>query len=147
MDAIYALPSLLLAIVFAFLLTGLLGGGIVAAALVADRHLHPAVLPRRPQHDVSTRETTYVEAARAIGAPPSVIMRKYLFGNVVQSVPVIGTLNAADAIGTLAALGFLGLGIQPNEASEWGYDLAGPSTTRRPASGGPPCGPDWRSSC
>jgi peptide/nickel transport system permease protein len=73
---------------------------------------------------VSTRETTYVEAARAIGAPPSVIIRKYLFGNVVQSVPVIGTLNAADAIGTLAALGFLGLGIQPNEASEWGYDLS-----------------------
>ena len=35
-------------------------------------------------------------------------MRKYLFGNVVQSVPVIGTLNAADALGTLAALGFLG---------------------------------------
>ena len=51
MDAIYALPSLLLAIVFSFLLTGLLGGGIVAAALVADRHLHPAVLPRGPQHD------------------------------------------------------------------------------------------------
>jgi peptide/nickel transport system permease protein len=51
-------------------------------------------------------------------------MGRYLFGNVIQSVPVIGTLNAADAIGTLAALGFLGLGIQPNEASEWGYDLS-----------------------
>jgi peptide/nickel transport system permease protein len=51
-------------------------------------------------------------------------MRKYLFGNVVQSVPVIGTLNAADALSTLAALGFLGWGIQPNEASEWGYDLS-----------------------
>jgi len=72
---------------------------------------------------VSAREATYVEAARAIGAPKRTIMTKYLFGNVVQSVPVIGTLNAADAIGTLAALGFLGLGIQPNEAAEWGYDL------------------------
>ncbi len=50
-------------------------------------------------------------------------MRRYLFGNVIQSVPVIGTLNAADAIGTLAALGFLGLGIQPTEAAEWGFDL------------------------
>ena len=73
---------------------------------------------------VSTRETTYVEAARAIGAKPITIMRKYVFGNVVQSVPVIGTLNAADALSTLAALGFLGWGIQPNEASEWGYDLS-----------------------
>ena len=50
-------------------------------------------------------------------------MRRYLFGNVVQCVPVIGTLNAADAIGTLAGLGFLGLGIQPTEAAEWGFDL------------------------
>ena len=74
---------------------------------------------------MSTRETTYVEAARAIGARHvDDHAASYLFGNVVQSVPVIGTLNAADAIGTLAALGFLGLGIQPNEASEWGYDLS-----------------------
>ena len=50
-------------------------------------------------------------------------MRRYLFGNVVQSVPVLGTLNAADAIVTLAGLGFLGLGIQPTEAAEWGFDL------------------------
>jgi peptide/nickel transport system permease protein len=72
---------------------------------------------------VSAREATYVEAARAIGAKDTTIMRRYLFGNVVQSVPVIGTLNAADALGTLAALGFLGFGIQPNEAAEWGYDI------------------------
>ena len=50
-------------------------------------------------------------------------MRRYLFGNVIQSVPVIGTLNAADAIGTLAGLGFLGIGIQPTQAAEWGFDL------------------------
>ena len=42
---------------------------------------------------------------------------------MIQSVPVIATLNAADAILTLAGLGFLGLGIQPDEAAEWGYDL------------------------
>ena len=58
-----------------------------------------------------------------MGARPRTIIRRYLFGNVVQSVPVIATLNAADAILTLAGLGFLGLGIQPDEAAEWGYDL------------------------
>jgi peptide/nickel transport system permease protein len=42
---------------------------------------------------------------------------------VVQSVPVLGTLNAADAILTLAGLGFLGLGIQSTDAAEWGHDL------------------------
>jgi peptide/nickel transport system permease protein len=124
MDSMYALPSLLLAIVFAFLLRGPLGGGIVAAALSLTAIYVPQYFRVVRNTTVSARETTYVEGARAIGAGPFTIMRKYLFGNVVQSVPVIGTLNAADALGTLAALGFLGFGIQPNEASEWGYDLS-----------------------
>jgi peptide/nickel transport system permease protein len=124
MDALYALPSLLLAIVFAFLLRGPLGGGVVAAALALTVIYIPQYFRVVRNTTVSAREATYVEAARAIGAKNGTIMRRYVFGNVVQSVPVIGTLNAADAIGTLAALGFLGLGIQPNEAAEWGYDLS-----------------------
>ncbi len=123
-DAIYSFPSLLLAIVFSFLFSDLFGGGIVAAALSLTVIYIPQYFRVVRNTTVSAREATYVEAARAIGAKPTTIMRKYLFGNVVQSVPVIGTLNAADAVGTLAALGFLGLGIQPNEASEWGYDLS-----------------------
>ncbi len=124
MDALYAFPSLLLAIVFSFLLRGPLGGGIVAAALSLTVIYIPQYFRVVRNTTVSAREATYVEAARAIGAGPFTIMRRYLFGNVVQSVPVIGTLNAADALATLAALGFLGLGIQPSEASEWGYDLS-----------------------
>ena len=124
MDALYAFPSLLLAIVFSFLLRGPLGGGVVAAALSLTVIYIPQYFRVVRNTTVSAREATYVEAARAIGAKDGTIMSRYLFGNVIQSVPVIGTLNAADAIGTLAALGFLGLGIQPNEASEWGYDLS-----------------------
>jgi len=123
MDALYAFPSLLLAIVFSFLLTDLFGGGVAAAGVALTVIYVPQYFRVVRNTTVSAREATYVEAARAIGAPKRTIMTKYLFGNVVQSVPVIGTLNAADAIGTLAALGFLGLGIQPNEAAEWGYDL------------------------
>ena len=63
------------------------------------------------------------EAARALGAKPFTIIRKYVFYNVVQNVPPIATLNAADAILTLTALGFLGYGVQPTEAAEWGYDI------------------------
>ncbi len=123
MDAMYAIPSLLLAIVFSFLLRGPLGGGVIAAALSLTAIYIPQYFRVVRNTAVSAREATYVEAARAIGAKNGTIMGRYLFGNVVQSVPVIGTLNAADAIGTLAALGFLGFGIQPNEASEWGFDL------------------------
>lgn len=123
-DALYVFPSLLLAIVFSFLLRGPLGGGVVAAALSLTVIYIPQYFRVVRNTTVSAREATYVEAARAIGAKHRTIMGRYLFGNVIQSVPVIGTLNAADAIGTLAGLGFLGLGIQPTEASEWGYDLS-----------------------
>ena len=73
-------------------------------------------------------------------------MRRYLFGNVIQSVPVIGTLNAADAIGTLAGLGFLGLGIQSDRGGGVGLRPAtARSTTPARASGGRRCIPGWPS--
>lgn len=122
-DAIYTIPTLLLAIVFSFLLSDRLGGGVLAAALSLTVIYIPQYFRVVRNTTVSAREATYVEAARAMGAPNRTIMGRYLFGNVIGSVPVIGTLNAADALGTLAALGFLGFGIQPGEAAEWGYDL------------------------
>ena len=47
-----------------------------------------------------------------------------MFANVVQSVPVVASLNAADAILTLAGLSFLGIGMDPSAAAEWGYDVS-----------------------
>ncbi len=123
MDALFAFPYLLLAIVVAFLLADKLGGGITTAAAAITAVYIPQYFRVVRNSTVSAKEATYVEAARALGAPPATIMSRYLFTNVVQSVPVIATLNAADAVGTLAALGFLGFGIQPTEAAEWGYDL------------------------
>jgi peptide/nickel transport system permease protein len=124
MDAMFAFPSLLLAIVFAFVLKQAIGGGVLAVALALTAIYVPQYFRVVRNTTLSAKEATYVEAARAIGAPAHTIMGRYLFGNVIQSVPVIGTLNAADAIGTLAALGFLGLGLQPQEAAEWGFDLS-----------------------
>ena len=123
MDALYAFPSFLLAIVFSFLLTNLLGGTVVAVSLSLSVIYVPQYFRVVRNTTLSAKEATYVEAARAIGATDVAIMRRYLFGNVVQSVPVLGTLNAADAILTLAGLGFLGLGIQSTDAAEWGHDL------------------------
>ena len=123
MDALYAFPSFLLAIVFSFLFTEIIGGSVLAVALSLTVVYIPQYFRVVRNTTISAKEATYVEAARAIGASDGVVMRRYLFGNVVQSVPVLGTLNAADAIGTLAGLGFLGLGIQSTEAAEWGHDL------------------------
>jgi peptide/nickel transport system permease protein len=122
-DALFAFPYLLLAIVASFLLKGKLGSGIVVAAVAITVVYVPQYFRVVRASTLSAREATYVEAARAMGAKPRTIVRRYLLANVIQSVPVIATLNAADAILTLAGLGFLGYGIQPTEASEWGYDL------------------------
>src|SRR3954463_15486488 len=123
MDALFAFPYLLLAIVAAFLLSNTIDSGIAVTAISITVVYVPQYFRVVRASTLSAREATYVEAARAMGARPRTIIGRYLFGNVVQSVPVIGTLNAADAILTLAGLGFLGLGIQPTEAAEWGYDL------------------------
>lgn len=122
-DALFAFPYLLLAIVIAFLLSGGGGGGVTTAALAITVVYVPQYFRVVRNSTLSAREAPYVEAARALGAKPGTVIRRYIFGNVIQSVPVIATLNAADAILTLAGLGFLGFGIQPTEAAEWGYDL------------------------
>jgi peptide/nickel transport system permease protein len=123
MDALYAFPSFLLAIVVSFLLVNVYGGSVIAVSLSLTVVYIPQYFRVVRNTTLSAKEATYIEAARAIGARDIRIMRKYLFGNVVHSVPVLGTLNAADAILTLAGLGFLGLGIQSTQAAEWGHDL------------------------
>ncbi|MGW0664734.1 ABC transporter permease [Streptodolium elevatio] len=123
MDTLFAFPYLLLAIVAAFMFSDVPGGGVVTAALAITVVYIPQYFRVVRASTLSAREATYVEAARAMGAKPRTIISKYVFSNVIQSVPVITTLNAADAIATLAGLGFLGFGIQPTEAAEWGYDL------------------------
>ena len=122
-DALFAFPYLLLAIVIAFLLSDKFGQGIITAAAAITVVYIPQYFRVVRNHVISVREEPYVEAARAIGARRRTIMRRYVFSNVIQNVPVIATLNAADAILTLAALGFLGYGIQPTDAAEWGYDI------------------------
>jgi peptide/nickel transport system permease protein len=123
MDALFAFPYLLLAIVIAFLLSDSIGQGVVTAAVAITVVYIPQYFRVVRNHVISVREESYVEAARALGAPRRTIITRYVLNNVIQNVPSIATLNAADAILTLAALGFLGYGIQPTEAAEWGYDL------------------------
>ncbi|HKC77400.1 MAG TPA: ABC transporter permease [Gaiellaceae bacterium] len=125
MDAIFAFPYLLIAIVIAFVLaSSSIGGGILTAAFAITAAYVPLYFRVVRNHVISVREEPYVDAARALGARPRTVIRKYVFFNVVQNVPPIATLNAADAILLLASLGFLGYGIQPSQGAEWGYDVS-----------------------
>jgi peptide/nickel transport system permease protein len=51
------------------------------------------------------------------------IVTRHIYKNATRTLPLIFTLNASEAILTLAGLGFLGFGIEPSSAAEWGFDL------------------------
>ena len=118
MDTIYTLPGLLLSVTLAFVV----GKGVLNAALALSIAYVPQYYRIVRNHTVSVKTELFIEAAQAMGAPTSRILSRYLFFNVIQSVPVLFTLNAADAILILGGLGFLGLGLPP-DVPEWGHDL------------------------
>lgn len=118
MDTIYTLPGLLLSVTLAFVV----GRGVINAALALSISYIPQYYRVVRNHTTSVKTELYIEAAKAMGASPARILSKYLFFNVIQSVPVLFTLNAADAILILGGLGFLGLGL-PEDVPEWGHDL------------------------
>lgn len=118
MDTIYTLPGLLLSITLAFVV----GKGVLNAAIALSVAYIPQYYRVVRNHTTSVKTELFIEAAQALGASTSRILTRYLFLNVIQSVPVLFTLNAADAILTLGGLGFLGLGL-PDEIPEWGHDL------------------------
>lgn len=131
MDSLYAFPGLLIAIIISSIVRPQrffdpIGLGSFAPIMAVAMSVSVVYIPQYfrviRNHVVAVKEEPYVEAARAIGAKPRTIVSRYVFFNVVQSVPVILTLNAADAVLTLAALGFLGYGLPP-PTSEWGYNL------------------------
>jgi len=118
MDTIYTLPGLLLSVTLAFVV----GRGILNAAIAISIAYIPQYYRVVRNHTHSVRTELFIEAAQAMGASTWAVISRYLFLNVIQSVPVLFTLNAADAILTLGGLGFLGLGL-PEEVPEWGRDL------------------------
>jgi peptide/nickel transport system permease protein len=118
MDSIYTLPGLLLSVTLAFVV----GRGILNAAIAISIAYIPQYYRVVRNHTVSVKTEVFIEAAQAMGANTWQVLSRYLFFNVIQSVPVLFTLNAADAILVLGGLGFLGLGL-PDEVPEWGQDL------------------------
>ncbi len=68
------------------------------------------------------REEDYVLAARSMGASSLRIMFRHILPNAISPILVIASLGLGNAILAEAALSFLGLGIQPPQAS-WGSML------------------------
>ncbi|MFQ6012130.1 MAG: ABC transporter permease [Thermoplasmata archaeon] len=118
MDSIYSFPGILLAIALAIVL----GKGILNISLAITVVFIPLYFRVIRNHVIAVKQENYVEAARALGADPQTVLRSYVLANVILSIPVILSINAADAILTAAGLSFLGFGLE-EPTPDWGLDL------------------------
>ena len=125
-DAVYSFPSLLLAILMAIMISGGQSGlwsGIIASGISITVVYIPQYVRTIRAEVVRIKGSAYVESAKVVGTSTWRILTRHLLRNSTRTLPVILTLNSSEAILTLAGLGFLGFGIEPTAAAEWGYDL------------------------
>lgn len=125
-DAVYAFPTLLLALVMSIAISGgqsSAWGGIAAAAFSITVVFIPQYFRVVRAETLRLKAEPFVESAIVLGASKTRIISKHIFRNATRTLPLIFTLNSSEAILTLAGLGFLGFGIEPTSAAEWGYDL------------------------
>ncbi|MCO4250962.1 ABC transporter permease [Pseudarthrobacter raffinosi] len=125
-DAIYAFPTLLVAIVMSIAINkGQSGfwGGILACGFAITAVFVPQYFRVIRAETIRLKAEPFVESAQVVGASSARIISRHIFSNATRTLPLIFTLNASEAILTLAGLGFLGFGIEPSSAAEWGFDL------------------------
>ncbi len=117
-DVVLSFPSLLLAFVF---VAGF--GRSMANAILALGIVYVPMLTRLVRSlTMVEKNKVYVEAATSIGYSDARIMFRHILPNCVSTIVVQITLDLAYAILDLAALSFLGLGVQPPTA-DWGAML------------------------
>ena len=119
MDSIYAFPGLLLAIA----ISAVIGRGILNVSFAIAVVYIPTYFRVIRNHVASVKQEPYVEAAIALGMPRRRVIGRYILPNVAQSIPVIFSVNAADAVLTEAGLAVLGLGLPPG-IPDWGFDIS-----------------------
>lgn len=112
-DAVMAFPSIL----FALLVVAALGPTIPNLVLTIGLLGAPPYARIARGAVLAERDKEYVVAAHAIGASGWRVTTKHILPNCVAPFVVQISLGAASAVLTEAALSFLGLGVQPPEAS------------------------------
>jgi peptide/nickel transport system permease protein len=117
-DVLYAFPSVLLAIA----ITGILGSGLRNTIIALTAAFVPPIIRISESVTTQARHLDFVEAARASGAGPLMIMRYHILNNVLGPILVYATSLISISIILSAGLSFLGLGVTPPNP-EWGLML------------------------
>ena len=119
MNALQALPSLLLALFVVAILGQSLLNTIISVTLVSIPVMFRLV---RTAAIVETQKD-YIVSAQALGASPFRILKSHLLPNCMTPILVQTAVCCSEAILNTAALGFLGLGV-PAPYPEWGTMLS-----------------------
>ena len=119
LDIMQGFPLLVLALV----MTAALGPSIGTVVIAISVPFIPRVARVVRAVALGVRETTYVEAARALGAGGLRVALRHVFPNTVAPLVVMTTAQLGSAILVEASLSFLGLGI-PEPYPSWGRMLA-----------------------
>ena len=118
-DMLLAFPPLLLA----FAVVAAFGPGLYKAALALGILYVPFIARVVRSVTLVQKEMAYTEAARALGYGQGRIIFRHILPNCVSPIIVVSSIDIAYALLDLAALSFLGLGVQP-PTPDWGTMLS-----------------------
>jgi peptide/nickel transport system permease protein len=118
-DVLMSFPSLLLAVVVLYVFEPRVANLVVVLAITRM----PVYIRTTRAETLEIRERLFVDAARALGADATRIVRKHIVPIVISTLITIATLDFAYVMLAESALSFLGLGIQPPEVT-WGLMVA-----------------------
>ena len=118
-DVVFAVPSLVLAMVIAAMLGPDMKNMMIALTAVA----WPSYA-RLVRGDVlSVKQQDFVTAAKALGARGPRLLLRHILPNSIYPSVVVASLDIGYIVLTAASLSFLGLGSQPGTA-DWGQLIA-----------------------
>lgn len=118
-DLLLTVPNLILAIAMA----SVIGAGVTGLIVATTTSFVPPLARLIRGRVLEIREDDFVQAAIAIGLSDARIVVRHVLPNAVTVIVIETSVLAGQAVLVGAALGFLGLGIQP-PAPEWGTMLS-----------------------
>jgi len=118
-DVVMAFPYILLALI----VVAILGPGLVNTMFAIAIAGIPYYVRIARSSALSLRDSEFVKAAQAAGAPTFRILVRHVLSNSLSPIVVAATLDVGFMIMAAAGMSFLGLGAQP-PTSEWGVMLS-----------------------
>jgi peptide/nickel transport system permease protein len=120
LDVLFAFPGILLAV----LVAAVFGPSLTSAALALSIAYTPYIARVVRSAAVGERAQPYIASLEVQGQPSFAICLRHLVPNVLPLVVAQATIVFGYAMVDLAAISFIGLGVQP-PATDWGLMVSG----------------------